>query len=86
MSAGCIDDNRTEQGTGNIIDGECVSPPDILVKYDCGSNKRLDQGTANTCIDGTKVGNPGVWLPAQAECLPGEGPKQGTGECVDVPN
>ena len=83
--ADCIDGNRVEQGTGVPIDGNCVEPPVPLVKYDCGSGKRLVQGTSDTCIAGTEVSDPGPYPPL-IECPPGQRLKQGTGECVDDPN
>ena len=44
------------------------------------------QGTADTCIEGTEVNDPGIWLPSVQECPPGERPKQGTEECIDIPS
>ena len=68
----CIDGTRVEQGTGIPIAGDCVEPPVPLAKYDCGVGMRLVQGTADTCIAGTEVGDPSIWLPSQIACPPGE--------------
>ena len=84
----CVDNNRTEQGTVNIIDGTCTELPiePYPDRYDCGTDRKLVQGTADTCIEGTEVNDPGIWLPSVQECPPGERPKQGTEECIDIPS
>jgi len=82
----CIDGNRVEQGTGLQIGGDCVEPPGLfLPSYDCGTDMRLVQGTADTCISGTEVSDPGPY-PPRIECPSGQRLKQGTEECVDVPS
>ena len=82
----CVDNNRTEQGAGVIIDGVCVDPPTLPYdpKSPCNEDERLDQATT-TCIPGTVVDDPGPYPPL-LECPPGERPNQSTNECVDLPN
>lgn len=58
----CIENNRIEQGTTNIMDGTCVEVP--LLPYlpsieDCSDSNRKKQGTTNVisgdCVDSPQV-------------------------------
>ena len=82
----CEDHNRTEQGTGVIVDGICVDPPELPYppKYDCIEDSRLVQGIAD-CMDGTQAEDPGQYPPLKL-CSPGQRLTQGTGGCIGLPN
>lgn len=80
----CVDNNRTEQGTGNIITGDCVIPPDLPYpdKPVCGGDPRLVQGTTS-CTEGTQAADPDPYPPVPSTpCPAGRYTNQGTGECT----
>ncbi len=83
----CEDNNRTEQGTGAIIEGLCVEPPELpyLDKPTCGDDPRLVQGTTG-CMEGTDAPDPGPYPPLM-DCPAGKIMDQGTEECtIDAPD
>ncbi len=86
----CTPNNRVEQGSGDIIDGDCVDSPDLPYddRPDCGDDQKLVQGNDNNCTDGTLAADPGPYPPVPSTpCPAGKIVDQGTGECtIDAPD
>lgn len=79
----CLDDNRTEQGQGIIIDGICVDPPTLPYpeRPDCGDDMKLVQSNDNNCTDGVLAPDPGSY-PPRMNCPAGKTIDQNTKECT----